>query len=128
MRTFFFQCEQMSVGNIDILLHLWAASLAQHDDSPPFLNHQDLYDMIDATLIGGVSWQSATLSYDGPLPVQIPPSLWMQSEYTIWFRDPWLLSKNMLGNPDFAKSFDYHPNPQPLHTLLLHHHHCHHLH
>jgi Plavaka transposase len=110
LADFLFQREQMSVGNIDILLHLWAASLAQHDDSPPFLNHQDLYDTIDATPIGGVPWQSASLSYDGPLPIQ--PFPWMQSKYTIWFRDPRLLFKGMLENPDFAKSFDYRPYRQ----------------
>ena len=105
-----FQREQMSIGNIDILLRLWAASLVQHEDSPPFLNHQDLYDTIDATSVGGVPWQSATLSYDGPLPAQ--PLPWMQSGYTIWFRDPRLLFKNMLQNTDFAKSFDYRPYRQ----------------
>lgn len=110
LADFLFQREQMSVGNIDILLRLWAASLAQHDDSSPFLNHQDLYDTIDTIPIGGVPWQSASLSYDGPLPVQPPP--WMQSEYTIWFRDPLLLFKGMLENPDFAKSFDYRPYRQ----------------
>lgn len=110
LADFIYQREQMSVGNVDILLHLWAASLAPHDDSPPFLNHQDLYNTIDATSIGGVPWQSATLSYDGPLPDQPPP--WMQSEYAIWFRDPRLLFKSMLENPDFAKSFDYRPYRQ----------------
>jgi hypothetical protein len=110
LADFLFHREQMSASNIDILLRLWAASLAQHGDSPSFVNHQDLYNTIDATSIGGVPWQSATLSYDGPLPDQPPP--WMQSEYTIWFRDPRLLFKSMLENPDFAKSFDYRPYRQ----------------
>ena len=92
--VFLFQRKQMSIGNIDILLHLWATSLAQHDDSPPFLNHQDLYNVINATSIGVVLWQLANLSYDRPLPSQPPP--WMQSGYTIWFRDPQLLFKSML--------------------------------
>jgi hypothetical protein len=73
---FIFQHDQMSAGNADILLQLWAASLACHGDSPPFSNHQDLYDTIDATPIGGVSWQSATLMYNGPLglfPKQVLP-------------------------------------------------------
>lgn len=110
LAVFLFQREQMSIGNIDILLRLWAASLAQYDGSPPFLNHRDLYNAIDATSIGGVPWQNATLSYDGPLPDQPPP--WMQSGYTIWFRDPRLLFKSMLENPGFAKSFDYRPYRQ----------------
>ena len=110
LTDFLFWREQMSAGNIDVLLRLWAASLASHDDSPPFLNYQDLYNTIDATPIGGIPWQSATLSYDGPLPDQPPP--WMQSKYTNWFRDPRLLFKSMLENPDFTKSFDYRPYRQ----------------
>lgn len=110
---FIFRRDQMSAGNADILLQLWAASLVRHGDSPPFSDHHDLYDTIDATPIGGVPWQSATLTYNGPLglfPEQVLP--WMKQEYTIWFRDPRLLFKNMLENPDFADSFDYAPYRQ----------------
>jgi hypothetical protein len=110
---FIFWHDKMSAGNANILLHLWAASLACHGDSPPFSDHQDLYDTIDATPIGGVLWQSATLMYNGPLglfPEQVLP--WMKQKYTIWFQDPCLLFKNMLQNPDFADSFDYAPYQQ----------------
>jgi hypothetical protein len=110
LADFLYRREQMSAGNADILLELWAASLASHTESPPFSDHQDLYNTIDATPIGGVPWQSATLSYDGPRHEQ--PPLWMESEYTIWFRDPRLLFKNLLENPDFAQSFDYTPYQQ----------------
>jgi hypothetical protein len=110
LANFLYRREQMSAGNIDTILELWAASLASHNDSPPFANHQNLYNTIDATPIAGVPWQSATLSYDGLRPEQ-PPS-WMESEYTIWFRDPRLLFKNLLENPDFSKSFDYTPYQQ----------------
>jgi hypothetical protein len=102
LADFLYRREQMSAGNIDILLQLWAASLACHNESPPFSDHQDLYNSIDSTPIGGVPWQSATLSYDGPRHEQQP--LWMKSEYTIWFRDPKLLFKIMLENPDFDRS------------------------
>ena len=33
-------------------------------------------------------------------------------EYTIWFRDPLLLFKNLLENPGFAGSFNYIPYQQ----------------
>ena len=78
--------------------------------SPPFSDHQNLYDTIDGTPIGGVPWQSTTLSYDGPRPEQ--PLLWMESEYTIWFHDPQSLFKNMLANSDIAGSFNYTPYQQ----------------
>jgi Plavaka transposase len=110
LADFLYRREQMSGGNTDILLELWAASLACYNDSPPFSDHQNLYDTIDATPIGGVPWQNITLSYDGPCPE--PPPLWMESEYTIWFRDPRLLFKTMLENPDFARFFDYTPYQQ----------------
>ena len=110
LADFLYRREQMSAGNADILLELWAASLASHNESPPFSDHQDLYNTIDATPIGGVPWQSATLSYDGPCHDR--PLLWMESEYTIWFRDPRLLFRNLLENPEFAGSFDYTPYQQ----------------
>ena len=56
----------MSAADIDFLCQLWAATLAKYDDSPPYANHKNLYETIDATLIGGVPWQSATFQYDGP--------------------------------------------------------------
>ena len=33
-------------------------------------------------------------------PENAPP--WMQAEYTVWYRDPCMLFKNMLENPEFA--------------------------
>jgi len=100
----------MSAADIDFLSQLWAATLAEHDDSPPYANHKDLYETIDATPIGGIPWQSVTFQYDGPRPDDTPT--WMESEYTIWFRDPRLLFKNMLENPEFAEHFDYAPHRQ----------------
>lgn len=100
----------MSAGNIDHLCQLWAATLAKYGDSPPYANHKELYQTIDATPIGGIPWQSVTLQYDGPRPDNTPS--WMEDEHTIWFRDPRLLFKNMLENPDFAKHFDYSPQRQ----------------
>ena len=44
--------EQMSGGNIDTLLELWAASQLEHGASPPFSNHRDMYSTIDATSQG----------------------------------------------------------------------------
>ena len=33
----------------------------------------------------------------------------MKAEHTVWFRDPRLLFKMMLENPDFQNSFNYAP-------------------
>jgi hypothetical protein len=84
-----------------------ATSLAPHGDSPPFLNHNDLYETIDAIPVGGVPWQSFTFTYEGPKPDN--PPKWMDAEYVVWYRDPHQLFLNMLKNRDFAESFDYAP-------------------
>jgi hypothetical protein len=104
----------MSQADIDFLCQLWAASLAPHHDTPPFSNHRELYRTIDATSVGGVPWQSVSFSYDtdGPRPENVQVPTWMENEYTIWFRNPLLLFKNMLENPSFANFFDYAPHRQ----------------
>ena len=102
---FLYKRRKMSKADIDFLCQLWAASLAQHHDAPPFSNHQELHRTIDATPIGGVPWQSVSFSYDGPQPPS--PPTWMTDEYTIWFREPRLLFKNMLENTSLADFIDY---------------------
>jgi Plavaka transposase len=98
----------MSAGDINFMLNLWTASLAIHNDKPPFSNATDLYKTIDSTPLGDVAWQSFSLQYDGMQPVEGVPS-WMQAEYDVWFRDPHVLVHNLLSNPDFKSDFDYTP-------------------
>ena len=105
---FLFKRNQMSAGDIDVLLKLWAASLAKHKDSPPFESQADLYNTIDSTLLGDVNWESFSLRYNGELPEGDIPS-WMKAEHDVWFRDPQTLVKNLLANPDFDGEFDYSP-------------------
>jgi hypothetical protein len=105
---FLFTRNQMSGGDINILLNLWAASLAEHGDDPPFNSHDDLYDTIDSTPLGDVPWESFSLRYNGNLPTGEVPS-WMKSEFDVWFRDPRTIIQNLLSNPDFDNEFDYSP-------------------
>ena len=98
----------MSAGDINFILGLWAASLAVHNDEPPFSNTKELYNIIDSTPLGDVAWQSFSLQYNGEQPTGNVPS-WMQAEYDIWYRDPRLIIQNMLMNPDFKSGFDYAP-------------------
>ena len=98
----------MSAGDINFLLGVWGASLAIHDDEPPFSNAKHLYDTIDLTPLGDVTWESFALLYNGRRPVgKTPP--WMEAEYDVWFRDPRTLVHNLLSNPDFKSGFDYMP-------------------
>lgn len=105
---FLYRRNQMSAGDIDIILGLWAASLIPHGDEPPFRNHTELYDTIDATTLGDAPWQSVTLNYSGERPAGPVPS-WMESGYDIWYRDPRTLIHDLISNPDFKDEFHYTP-------------------
>lgn len=98
----------MSAGDIDILLGLWASSLAPHDTPPPFLDHKELYKVIDRTKLGDVNWDSFSLHYNGERPDENVPT-WMTAQYDIWFRSPRYLLHNLISNPDFKDEFDYVP-------------------
>jgi hypothetical protein len=105
---FVFCQAKMSTRNIDTLLDLWASTLLKHDDTPPFANHTDLFNTIDSTPLGDVPWQSFSLNYNGEVPQADAPS-WMTSAYDVWFRDPRLVVRNMIDNPDYANQFDSAP-------------------
>jgi hypothetical protein len=98
----------MSGGDIDVLLNLWAASLAEHGGKPPFSSHKHLYKTIDATPLGSVPWESFSVRYNGEHPDTNVPR-WMTAEFDVWFRDPRSLVHNLLSNPDFNQEFDYSP-------------------
>ncbi|KZP25932.1 hypothetical protein FIBSPDRAFT_732975 [Athelia psychrophila] len=106
---FLFTRNQMSAGNIEILLALWAASLAPHGDTPPFNTSKQMNDTIDSSTLGHIPWENFSLRYTGVKPDQGPPPSWMQQEYEVWYRDPRELVKNMVANPDFNGEFDYTP-------------------
>ena len=105
---FLFRVNQMSAGHINFVLGLWAASLAIHDDEPPFSNATHLYSDIDLTPLGDVKWESFSLQFNRCRPIENTPP-WMQAEYDVWFRDPRTLVRNLLSNPDFKTGFDYAP-------------------
>ncbi|KAG1883500.1 hypothetical protein F4604DRAFT_1677803 [Suillus subluteus] len=105
---FLFTRNQMSAGQIDTLLDLWGSTLIKHQDTPPFSSHHDLYNTIDMTPLGGMTWENFSMSYNGVRPAEnVPP--WMMSTYEVWFRDPRLLIHNMLANPDFDGKIEYVP-------------------
>lgn len=105
---FLYRRNQMSAGDINFILGLWAASLATHNDKPPFSNANDMYETIDSTPLGDIPWESVTLQYNGAQPVDNIPS-WMKAEHDVWFRNPRALVHNIISNPDFESGFDYVP-------------------
>jgi hypothetical protein len=45
---FLYRQEEMSQGNINCLLELWALSLMKHGSIGPFDSYKEIYDTIDA--------------------------------------------------------------------------------
>ncbi|KAJ6613087.1 hypothetical protein B0H10DRAFT_2436637 [Mycena sp. CBHHK59/15] len=75
----------MSAGAINELMQNWAARPGAPD--PPFADHEDLYNTIDATEVGHVPWESFTVRYNRPIvPDDVTP--WKTQEYVVHFRDP----------------------------------------
>ncbi|KAG1831429.1 hypothetical protein DFJ58DRAFT_719578 [Suillus subalutaceus] len=84
-----------------------AATLARHHDTPPFADHKDLHNVIDATQLGDVPWQCFSAQYSGERPEVVPP--WMDDEFEVWYRDPRAMAHNILANPDYKDEIDYVP-------------------
>ncbi|KAG2751920.1 hypothetical protein P692DRAFT_201838648 [Suillus brevipes Sb2] len=106
---FLYKHNQMPASQIDRLLdHLWASTLAKHNNNPLFADHCDLYHVIDSSPFGDVPWQRFTVAYDGKrLADEDKP--WMDDEYEVWFRDPREVAHNMLANSTCANEIDYCP-------------------
>lgn len=96
----------MSEANINTLMTLWASSLVELGQSPPFANADDLHDVIDSTTLGDAPWHSFFVRYNGEIPSHDPPP-WMTSKYEVWFRDPHDVMRNIFSNPDFKNEIDY---------------------
>ncbi|KAG1844111.1 hypothetical protein C8R48DRAFT_750903 [Suillus tomentosus] len=103
---FLYTQNQMPAGQIDRLLDIWASTLTNHNDKPPFADHRDLYNVIDSSPFGDVKWQSFTIAYDGERLENKP---WMDDTYEVWFRNPREVVHNMLANPSYTNDIDYHP-------------------
>ncbi|KAH9023764.1 hypothetical protein EDB85DRAFT_1870528, partial [Lactarius pseudohatsudake] len=105
---FLYRRNQMSAGDINCLLTLWAASLSAHNGKPPFANAAQMYSAIDSTPLGDTPWQSFSLKYNGIRPEGNIVS-WMEADYDVWFRNPRALVHGILSNPDFKSDFDLAP-------------------
>jgi hypothetical protein len=94
----------MSAGDINFILQLWAASLAVHNDEPPFTNATSMYNAINSTPLAGTALESFSLQYNGDHAAGDVPS-WMNAEYDVWFQDPRTLVHDLLSNPYFKDGF-----------------------
>lgn len=101
---FLYRRAEMSAGNIDDLLDIWAESMENGED-PPFRSHEHVYETIDATQHGDAPWQCLVASYNGESSDSCPS--WKKDEWEVFYRDPDLVLKQMLENPDFDGQIDY---------------------
>ncbi|KAJ7756688.1 hypothetical protein B0H16DRAFT_1662563 [Mycena metata] len=102
---FLFRRVEMSQGNIDYLLELWGLSLMKHGDLGPYDNYQQLYAAIDSIGAGNAPWKCLKTAADP----RVDAPDWARQEYEIWYRDPDVVIRNMLDNPDFDGEFDTTP-------------------
>lgn len=102
--------EEMSKGNTDTLLDLWArqnASLGLGDGANIFTNTKELFATIDSIKHSNAPWRSVCLQYSGPLDNDAP--MWKRAKYELVVRDTHTVVTNMLQNPGFRGHFDYAP-------------------
>ncbi|KAG5634826.1 hypothetical protein H0H81_000595 [Sphagnurus paluster] len=66
-----------------------------------------MHHFINTTRLGDALWQCFSTSYNAPISPTDPS--WKSAKYEVWYRDPEVVIKNMLKNPDFHGQFDYMP-------------------
>ncbi|THH29603.1 hypothetical protein EUX98_g4593 [Antrodiella citrinella] len=79
----------------------------QGEDSGFYRHSDDLLKAIDAIEVGDAPWESFTIRYSGPLPLDAPQ--WKREGYTVYTRNMLTVVRNMLKSSDFKNSFDYTP-------------------
>jgi len=102
---FLYRRAEMSAGNIDELLDIWAESMENTGGGPPFESHEDVYETIDATRHGDAPWRCLVVSYNGEATHDCPT--WQKDEWEVLYRDPDVVLSHLLDNPDFDGLFDY---------------------
>ena len=110
LADFLYRKVQMSGSNINELLEFWALSVMEHgiDSTAPYESCHSLYATIDAIQDGDAPWQCLSVnSAHDDIPEHAPS--WQRQEYEVWYRDPDVVIRNMLDNPDFASQFDAAP-------------------
>ncbi|XP_006454911.1 hypothetical protein AGABI2DRAFT_148229 [Agaricus bisporus var. bisporus H97] len=97
----------MSVENINELCAIHDDLLQHYGDVGPFASASQMYETIDSIQLGDAPW----LHLQAVIPheqAENAPS-WKKKLYDIWYRDPDVVLKQMLENPDFNGEFDYAP-------------------
>lgn len=73
---------------------------------------QKMYNAIDATKVGDVSWKSFSNFYTDDHSQKATnenTESWKRKEYDVWYRDPLEVIRNLVDNPALEGEFDYVP-------------------
>jgi hypothetical protein len=120
LAEFLYKQNQMSAGNIDKLMEIWAS--LHPNDGGPFDSHNGLYKKIDSIEDGDDPWDSFTIYHPDYQPEVDDTSAtstsssdsddlpaWKRKGYDVWFRDPKTILQAQLSNPQFKDGIDYTP-------------------
>lgn len=98
--------SQLSGGDVDELLEIWAAhNLLNGGGDAPFRDQDELCAVIDSIPHGDAPWETFSLRYDGPLDESAPS--WKHATYQVHCRNTRVVAHNMLSSVDFDGKFDY---------------------
>ena len=103
-----FTRTEMSRGQVDELMQIWAARTTFDGGTAPFTDSKNLYDTIDAIEEGDAPWYSFRVGYNGDRPQGQAPS-WMDDSHQVFYRDPQQVVRMFLSNRKFDGNFDYVP-------------------
>ncbi|KAH9029816.1 hypothetical protein EDB85DRAFT_2074389 [Lactarius pseudohatsudake] len=106
MAELLYSKAHMSEGDVDKLLNI----LERSSGNVPFSNHEDLYAAINELTVDDVPWQSFTVRYHSELgDVDASQPKWMSDVHEVFYRDPHLIVRGMLTNPDYEGGMDFGP-------------------
>ncbi|KAF8321908.1 hypothetical protein F5887DRAFT_904465, partial [Amanita rubescens] len=109
LADFLYKQNQMSGGNIDKLMEIWAS--LHPSDGSPFASQKDLYEVIDSIEDGDAPWDSVAMYHPDLSDTNELDNLpsWKKAKYDVWFRDPRKILQGQLSNPKFKDGIDYAP-------------------
>ncbi|KAH8976953.1 hypothetical protein EDB86DRAFT_3068202 [Lactarius hatsudake] len=107
MAELLYNKAHISEGDVDALLDI----VERSNGSVPFSDHTDLYAAIDGLAVGDVPWQSFTVQFNGELGNDVDETQpkWMSDVHKVFYRDPHLIVRGMLTNPDYEGGMDFGP-------------------
>ncbi|KAH9937976.1 hypothetical protein B0H21DRAFT_698721 [Amylocystis lapponica] len=103
-----YEKTQISKGDVDQLLRIWAAkNTIDGGGEPIFEDCDDLHSTIDSIEYGEASWESFSVRYSGPITAE--SASWKHETYVVHTRHSLRAVQHMVGSADFDGKFDYVP-------------------